>query len=67
MVLGAGGNGRLAVLFNRSAHSVTFHLPSRDGHAWAEAPKGRLTLGPRAVAFVTERAGGRPPPRRHDP
>ena len=30
MLLGRGGDGRLAVLFNRSAHSVTFHLPSRD-------------------------------------
>jgi hypothetical protein len=55
MVLGSGGNGRLAVLFNRSAHAVTFHLPTRPGHAWAEAPQGRLTLGPRAVAFVHER------------
>ena len=52
-----GGNGRLAVLFNRSAHDVTFHLPARPGHAWTEAPQGRLTLGPRAVAFVTERPG----------
>ncbi|HRO12917.1 MAG TPA: glycogen debranching enzyme GlgX, partial [Amaricoccus sp.] len=55
MVLGKGGNGRLAVLFNRSAHAVTFHLPPRPGHAWAEAPHGRLTLGPRAVAFAVER------------
>ena len=59
MVLGVGGNGRLAVLFNRSAHAVAFHLPARPGHAWAEAPQGRLTLGPRAVAFVTERAAGK--------
>jgi glycogen operon protein len=59
MVLGQGGNGsgsgRLAVLFNRSAHTVTFHLPARPGSAWAEAPHGRLTLGPRAVAVVRER------------
>jgi hypothetical protein len=58
-VLGKGGNGRLAVLFNRSTHSVTFHLPARAGHAWAEAPQRRLTLGPRVVAFVTERPAGR--------
>ena len=59
MVLGQAGNandsGRLAVLFNRGAHAVTFHLPARPGHAWVEAPHGRVTLGPRAVAFVQER------------
>ena len=34
MVLGRGGDGRLAVLFNRSGHEITFHLPARDGHRW---------------------------------
>jgi glycogen operon protein len=54
MLLASGGDGRLAVLFNRSAHTVTFQLPPRPGHAWAEAPQGRVTLGPRAVGFVHE-------------
>ncbi|MFO1209886.1 MAG: glycogen debranching protein GlgX [Amaricoccus sp.] len=58
MVLGAGGNGRLAVLFNRSGHEVAFHLPPRPGHHWQDAPSGRVTLGPRGVAFVVERPGG---------
>ena len=58
MVLARGGDGRLAVLFNRSAHEVAFHLPRRPGHAWEGATRGRRTLGPRAVAFVTERPAG---------
>ncbi len=64
MVLGRGGDGRLAVLFNRSEHEVTFHLPARPGHHWHEAPEGRYALGPRAVGFVTERPGGAPRSRR---
>ncbi len=55
MVLGRGGDGRLAVLFNRSEHAVAFRLPARAGHRWEDAHDGRVTLGPRAVAFVTER------------
>lgn len=56
MVLGTGGDGRLAVLFNRSSHEVHFHLPARPGRTWTDAPDGHRTLGPRAVAFVAERA-----------
>jgi hypothetical protein len=67
MVLGSGGDGRLAVLFNRSGHEVVFHLPTRRGHRWQDAPRGRLTLGPRAVAFVIERPGATPPPRPNAP
>lgn len=55
MVLGRGGDGRLAVLLNRSAHEVSFHLPSRAGHAW-DADGGVVAVGPRAVVFVAERA-----------
>jgi glycogen operon protein len=55
MLLGRGGNGRLAVLFNRSAHELAFHLPARPGHHWAEAPGGRCLVGPRSAAFVAER------------
>ena len=60
MVLGTGGDGRLAVLFNRSAHEVGFHLPARAGHSWPDAPGGRIAVGPRSVAFVAERPGGGP-------
>jgi glycogen operon protein len=67
MVLGRGGDGRLAVLFNRTAHAVAFHLPPRPDHHWRDAPAERLTLGPRAVTFVTERPGGRPPRRPRQP
>jgi glycogen operon protein len=63
MVLRRGGDGRLAVLFNRSRHAVTFHLPRRPGHHW-ETPRDRVTLTPRAVAFVIEQPGDRPPGRR---
>ncbi|MFO1142245.1 MAG: glycogen debranching protein GlgX [Amaricoccus sp.] len=59
MVLGSGGAGRLAVLFNRSGHAVAFHLPARDGHHWPDAPGGRISVSPRSVAFVAERPGGR--------
>jgi glycogen debranching enzyme len=55
MVLGRGGDGRLAVLFNRSAHPVVFHLPPREGHGWLDADGGMITIGPRAVGFVVER------------
>jgi glycogen operon protein len=54
MVLGRGGDGRLAVLFNRSIHEVGFRLPRRPGHAWEGAVRGRFSIGPRAVAFVRE-------------
>jgi hypothetical protein len=54
----------LAVLFNRSVHEVAFHLPVRRGHRWEGAPDGRITVGPRAVAFVAELAGSAPPARR---
>jgi glycogen debranching enzyme len=61
MLLGRGGDGRLAVLFNRSAHEVAFRLPARRGHRWEGAPGGRVTLGARTVAFVAELPGGRAP------
>ena len=54
MVLGHGGNGRLAVLFNRSAHAVAFHLPVRDGQAWDGTALGRTTVRPRSVVFARE-------------
>jgi glycogen operon protein len=55
MVLGRGGNGRLAVLFNRSTHEVAFHLPTRPGHSWEGALRDRITVGPRFVALARER------------
>jgi glycogen operon protein len=60
MLLGRGGDGRLAVLFNRSTHDVAFRLPPRAGHAWEGAPHGRLDVGPRAVVFVVEGQDGIP-------
>lgn len=69
MVLGRGGDGRLAVLLNRSGHDVAFHLPARAGHAW-EGGGGRQVVGPRAVAFVAERPvspASRPRQRRAPP
>ncbi len=66
MLLGSGGDGRLAVMVNRSRHAVVFHLPARPGHHWTDAPGGRVTLGPRAVAFAAERPGGPPPTRRRN-
>ena len=66
MLLGSGGDGRLAVMVNRSRHAVVFHLPARPGHHWPDAPGGRVTLGPRAVAFAAERPGGPPPTRRRN-
>jgi glycogen operon protein len=67
MVLGQGGDGRLAVLFNRSTHDVTFRLPPRADHHWRDAPTGRLTVGPRAVAFLAEAPGPAPSARRRTP
>ena len=61
MVLGRGGDGRLAVLFNRSAHEVVFRLPPRPDHHWEGAVRGRIAVGPRAVTFATERPGRRAP------
>ena len=43
MVLGRGGDGRLAVLFNRSGHEVSFVLPPRARQRWQGAAAGRLT------------------------
>ena len=64
MLLGQGGDGRLAVMINRSRHEVAFHLPARAGHHWPDAPGGRITLGPRCVAFAAETAGSASPKRR---
>jgi glycogen debranching enzyme len=58
MVLGRGGDGRLAVLFNRSPHDIRFRLPPRDGHVWREMPQGAMSVGPRAVVFVVEAPEG---------
>jgi glycogen operon protein len=58
MVLARGGDGRLAVLFNRGAHEVSFRLPRRPGHAWEGATRGRIPVGPRAVGFAHERPAG---------
>ena len=58
MVLGRGGDGRLAVLVNRSAREVAFYLPARPGHAWA-AEGGRVAVAPRSVAFAAERPAPR--------
>jgi len=66
MLLGSGGDGRLAVMVNRSRHAVAFHLPARPGHHWPDAPDGRIALGPRAVAFAAEKPGGPPPRRRRN-
>ena len=66
MLLGSGGDCRLAVMLNRSRHAVTFHLPARLGHHWPDARGGRVTLGPRAVVFAAERPGGPPPKRRRN-
>lgn len=54
MVLGDGGNGRLAVLVNRSRHETIFHLPQRPGYAWLEAPIGPILVAPRSIAFAVE-------------
>ena len=45
------GDGRLAVLFNRSGHDVAFHLPPRAGYRW----EAGATVAARSVAFVAER------------
>jgi glycogen debranching enzyme len=66
MLLGSGGDGRLAVMFNRSRHAVGFHLPARPGHHWPGLPAGRIVLGPRAVAFAAEELGPPPPGRRRN-
>ena len=71
MVLGRGGDGRLAVLFNRSAHEVAFRLPPRAGHHWEEAARGRHRASARARSHSsTERPGSRgaePAARRNRP
>lgn len=54
MLLGRGGDGRLAVLFNRSRREIPFHLPAREGHRWRDAPDGSMIVGPRAVVFTPE-------------
>ena len=66
MLLGRGGDGRLAVLFNRSEHEVAFHLPARPGHHWPGNVHGRRLLGPRSVAFAAEAPGPAPRHRGHD-
>ena len=59
MVLGPGGDGRLAVMVNRSRHEVVFHLPGRDGHPGRRAGRPGRPRRPRAVVFAE-----RPMPRR---
>ncbi len=64
MLLARDG-ARLAILVNRSWHEVRFHLPERPGHAWSPSADHGVMVGPRAVAFVAERAAaGDTPPRR---
>lgn len=48
------GERRVAILVNRTAHEVSFHLPSRPGVAWAGATGEAARVGPRALAIVTE-------------
>ena len=62
MVLARGGDGRLAVLFNRTASEVAFRLPTRPGHAWPDARRGRIAVAPRSVAFAAEIPTGKPKP-----
>jgi glycogen debranching enzyme len=64
MLLGSGGGGRLAVLFNRGWHPLRFHLPPRAGFGWQAAATGSVSVGPRAVAFVVEAPTGDSPPCR---
>ncbi len=61
-----GGAGRLAIMFNRSAHEVTFHLPVRPKHHWPGTTGGRVTQGPRSVAFLAEATGVAPRTTSHD-
>ncbi len=53
MLLAKDGR-RVAALFNRTLHEMTFHLPTRARHAWEGTDHGRLVLGPRSVTLVTE-------------
>ena len=55
-----GGDGRLAVLFNRSEHEVAFHLPSRAEPPLARHRAGRRIVGPRS-GRLRRRAPGRHP------
>jgi glycogen operon protein len=54
MVLARPGEGRIAVLFNRTHHALAFRLPPAHGRSWLAAPDGRVEVGPRSVAFVAE-------------
>lgn len=55
MLLARDGR-RLAVLVNRTAHEIRFHLPARAGLGWEGAEAGAVRAGPRAVAIVSELA-----------
>lgn len=51
----AGTGVRVAVLLNRTAEQVSFHLPARPGHTWEEAGDDCcICVGPRTVAIVSE-------------
>lgn len=56
MVLARPGQGRLAVLFNRTEAGTAFALPPRQGFRWDAVP----ALPPRAVVFVEEIAAPGP-------
>jgi glycogen operon protein len=54
MLLANGGDGRLAVLFNRGTRAASFRLPARPGFAWKDGARGRIAVAPRSVAFASE-------------
>ncbi|MFT3974006.1 MAG: glycogen debranching protein GlgX [Amaricoccus sp.] len=53
MLLARDG-ARVALLFNRTADTIDFRLPTRPEHRWEGATDGCVCVGGRAVAFVTE-------------
>ncbi|MBB5223454.1 glycogen operon protein [Amaricoccus macauensis] len=53
MVLSRDGR-RVAVLLNRTADEVSFHLPGREAHTWELEADGCIRVNPRAIAIVTE-------------
>jgi len=54
MVLAREGDGRIAVLFNRSPDVLHFRLPARPGFVWQGVPESTLPVPGRSVAIVTE-------------
>ncbi len=62
MLLAAGGGGRLAVLVNRGHNVAEFSLPDRPGRIWLDAPRGKVEVPARSLAFVADRASRKPQP-----